>query len=251
MSLAVEFTGPNWGILLHPDWAQQLAAEQEEVSPLLFKPSHYGQMAKPVAEGGRNAAWFVSTGVGPAVLRQYRRGGLVAKFNRSRYLFTSAAKTRSFQEFEVMNYLHQAGLSVPQPLGAYYERQGLLCTMSFVTRLVHNAQSLASICQQWLDAKLSDEKAFVYAERAAQCIHQMHDLDIWHADLNAYNILCVEEPLEVYLIDFDRAKRQTLTQQQRQQNLDRLQRSLIKCCGEQSIVFMEQISRNYQLFNAK
>ena len=53
--------------------------------------------------------------------------------------------------------------------------------------------------------------------------------------------------MQAYIIDFDKAKKITVTPRQRQQNLARLERSLIKLCGEQSIVFMEQISNYYQL----
>jgi 3-deoxy-D-manno-octulosonic acid kinase len=56
----------------------------------------------------------------------------------------------------------------------------------------------------------------------------MHQLGVWHADLNVYNIL-FDDQAKVWLIDFDRSRLMAfLTPAQRAQNLSRLLRSLKK-----------------------
>jgi len=57
-------------------------------------------------------------------------------------------------------------------------------------------------------------------------IARMHLAGIWHADLNAHNIL-VTDTGEVSLIDFDRA-REVQPGSECLDNLDRLKRSVIK-----------------------
>ena len=59
-----------------------------------------------------------------------------------------------------------------------------------------------------------------------QCIRQFHELNVYHADLNANNIL-INDQAQVYLIDFDRGEIKT-PGGWKQANLDRLKRSLLK-----------------------
>ena len=255
MEIKATVQGDNWGILIHPDWQQNVLDRglslAEGFSPALFHAEHYQSEAVKVGDGGRNAAWFIPTSIGPAVLRRYRRGGLVGKFIKSTYVFRGEDQTRSFQEFAIINYLNDAGLTVPKALAAFYQQKGRFCEMALITSLIAETKPLATICQQFIDNKLSPEQAKAYTQIVAQRIRQMHDLDVYHADLNAFNILCTNEPIEAYLIDFDKAERTKLSSNLRQQNLNRLKRSLKKVCGEQSIVFMEQIAEDYALFEDK
>ena len=59
------------------------------------------QRAQPQA-GGRGGIVFVSTPVGDAALRHYRRGGLVGRWNADRYLWTGAGRNRAFVEFHLL-----------------------------------------------------------------------------------------------------------------------------------------------------
>jgi Ser/Thr protein kinase RdoA (MazF antagonist) len=57
----------------------------------------------------------------------------------------------------------------------------------------------------------------------------LHEYGVWHADLNAHNIL-VAGGAGVSLIDFDRARRRAAGSW-REANLERLHRSLDKVCA--------------------
>src|SRR5215213_5570910 len=76
-----------------------------QAEPALFSAAYWAERARPVDEGGRGGAWFVDAPFGASVLRQYRRGGLVAKLSRDRYLWSGADRTRSFAEFRLMRAL--------------------------------------------------------------------------------------------------------------------------------------------------
>lgn len=84
-----------------------------------------GERAHPISEGGRGSAWFVEASFGNAVLRQYRRGGMIAMLNRDRYFWCGGHRTRSVLEFRLMRELISRGLPVPTPLAACYVRHGV------------------------------------------------------------------------------------------------------------------------------
>lgn len=174
--------------------------------------------ARPVTQGGRQAAWFVEGDFGHAVLRHYRRGGLRARLGREGYLWTGATRTRSFAEFRVLMRLHGEGLAVPRPLAAAYWRRGLAYRAAILIERIPDARTLAS------DWQHADPHA------VAQAIFALHEAGVWHADLNAHNIL-LDPAGRVWLIDFDRARTGVVSKARRRKNLLRLRRSLVKVSG--------------------
>lgn len=180
-----------------------------------FDPHTSALHARPVMVGGRAAAWFVRAGSFDAVLRHYRRGGLVAKFVQNRYLWSGFEKTRSSVEFDLLRTLWRAGLPVPRPLGAAAWRHGLTYRAALLTEQIPGAQPLAHA----KDAALW--------KHAGAVIAAMHRFGVWHADLNVFNVL-FDPAGKLWLIDFDRGRLGKLTPGQRAENLSRLLRSLKK-----------------------
>lgn len=147
---------------------------------------------------GRGTAHFIRSGGKHYVLRHYRRGGLVARVMRDRYLWRGEAETRAFRECQLLYHLHRAGLPVPAPIAARYRRHGLFYTADLVTERLLDSESLASLLRRrgipilgWITI--------------GRCLRMFHDLGVCHADLNAHNILLVADDL-VYLLDFDRGR---------------------------------------------
>lgn len=64
------------------------------------------------------------------------------------------------------------------------------------------------------------------AEEVGALVARFHRAGIWHADLNAHNVLVTPDGL--YLIDFDRGRLRTPATAWQQANLQRLRRSLLK-----------------------
>ncbi|MFT0534111.1 3-deoxy-D-manno-octulosonic acid kinase [Castellaniella hirudinis] len=174
--------------------------------------------AAPVAEGGRQAAWYVSGAHGPAVLRHYRRGGLRARLGPDTYLWLGPARVRAYAEARVLVHLQAAGVRVPEALGAAYWRAGPSYRAAILVARIAGAQALASRLDR------ADPAAVAAAIRA------MHRAGVWHADLNAYNILFDAQD-RVWLIDFDRARLGVVSPAQQHKNLLRLRRSLVKVAG--------------------
>ena len=181
-----------------------------------FEP-HAGSRRQPA---GRGEVTYFDTAHGPCVLRHYRRGGLVARINRDRYLWTGAARTRSFREFHLLAALQAAGLRVPAPVAARYVRDGMHYRADLVTRRVPGARTLAErFASGQLDAAI--------AARVGRTLAGFHAHGACHADLNAHNVLTDGSGL-VWLLDFDRGRLRAPSMKWQQANLVRLRRSFLK-----------------------
>ncbi|MBB6367072.1 3-deoxy-D-manno-octulosonic acid kinase [Xanthomonas sp. PPL568] len=202
-----------------------------QAEPSLFSAVAWGERARPVDAGGRGGAWFVDAPFGSCVLRQYRRGGLVAKLVRDRYLWTGADRTRSFAEFRLMRALIARKLPVPRPLAACYLRQGLRYRAAILMERLEGVRSLAD------RAHLAGRGA--PWEEAGRLIARFHRAGLDHADLNAQNIL-FDGNGRGWLIDFDRGVLRIPATRWRERNLKRLRRSLLKLRGERSVDAVEK-----------
>jgi|SRR5690625_998725 len=220
----------DWGLRYQPEFFASVCPE-----PSWLDPSRPQLQAQPVRAGGRQAAWYIQLPSGQAaVLRQYRRGGLVARFLHDQYLWLGAERSRSWAEFAVMVYLAECGVAVPEPVAALWQRKGVYYRASLITQKIEAAQPLA---QELLNSQI---------EPVARAIKQMHDAGVDHADLNALNIL-LDQQGRVWLIDFDRARRYArLSYNQRKRNLSRLQRSLLKLCGPSGGQWYQQLVLAYR-----
>lgn len=199
----------------------------------LFDPQAYGDAARPVSEGGRQAAWFVAIGQVRAVLRHYRRGGLMAKLGRREYFWLGESRTRSCAEFRLMHAMHADGLPVPRPLAAAWWRAGLRYRAAILIERIEGARPLAALMDQSVE------------QAVAQSLVRMHRAGVWHADLNAHNILLDPDGL-AWLIDFDRGRGGGISDKARAANLARLRRSMEKLGGERGVAAWERIDAAYR-----
>jgi 3-deoxy-D-manno-octulosonic acid kinase len=206
----------------------------------LFDPRAPANAAVPVGEGGRQAAWFTQGEYGAAVLRHYRRGGLVARISRDRYVWTGAQRSRSYAEFDLLRYLHARGLPVPAPLAAAWWRSGLTYRAAILIERLPGVTALASTLQPSRVAR----PGYSSQQAVAAAIHALHRAGVWHADLNAYNIL-LDPQGAAWLIDFDRGRRGRLTPRQCRGNLLRLRRSLLKVAGERGLAYWQGLEQAY------
>jgi 3-deoxy-D-manno-octulosonic acid kinase len=187
---------------------------------------------------GRGSAWFISTSQESYVLRHYRRGGLVAHFSTDRYLWTGIKNTRAWREWNLLAQLYSYRLPAPVPVAARVIRSGLFYTADILTIKLNDTMSLSAYLKQ---DKLSDAGW----KEIGKTIRSFHLHQIYHADLNAHNIL-LDKSGSVSLIDFDKgcvkAGNRWYTG-----NLNRLHRSLVKL-GKESAEFHFNEANWQQLF---
>lgn len=170
--------------------------------------------------GGRGHAWFVSHDEGDFVLRHYRRGGAIEALLADRYLWTGIDATRAFREWRLLATLFCDGLPVPRPVAARVLRSGCLYRADLVTRALPGVRSLAD---RLTEAQLPEAGW----RKIGGCIRLFHDRGVYHADLNAHNIL-LDGDGRTYLIDFDKGKIRNRGVAWKTANLVRLRRSLEK-----------------------
>jgi 3-deoxy-D-manno-octulosonic acid kinase len=189
--------------------------------PELFDPHYWQGRGRVVGQAvGRGSALLLDTAFGPAVLRQYLRGGWPAKFSRDRYLFTGFERSRPLAEFDMLASLAEMNLPAPAPLAALCRRQGLFYRGWLLMERIVRVQALADlICEH--------SSSPVLWRAVGATIARFHRAGVVHADLNARNIL-VGEDEAVHLVDFDRARFTVNDATACSANLKRLRRSLEK-----------------------
>lgn len=187
----------------------------------LFDPGYWEQRGAVTGKAtGRGRAMLLDTPFGPAVLKQYLRGGWAARLSRDRYVFSGYQRSRPMQEFRMLELLSGAGLPVPEPLAAICVRDGASYSGWLMTRRIEDVEPLADqVAENRCDPA-------VWRETGA-CIRRFHDFGLVHSDLNARNIL-VGKDQAVFLIDFDRSRIRKGDERSYKANLERLRRSLEK-----------------------
>ncbi|HET6433912.1 3-deoxy-D-manno-octulosonic acid kinase [Dyella sp.] len=185
-----------------------------------FDPDHWRRHGVLQSQpGGRGGVAVIDTPAGECVLRHYRRGGAIAVLMGDRYLWTGAARTRCFREFRLLQALCTRGLPVPEPVAVRYRRRGLWYSADLITRRILRSDTLAvRMTMAGIDSDLAGEVGALVA--------RFHREGVWHADLNAHNVLVGPDGL--YLIDFDRGRFRPVASGWRLANLQRLRRSLLK-----------------------
>ncbi|MBX3699967.1 MAG: 3-deoxy-D-manno-octulosonic acid kinase [Dokdonella sp.] len=180
-------------------------------------------------DGGRGGTLFVDTPLGACALRHYRRGGLMTRFTRDSYAWFGAERTRAFREFRLLAALADAGLPVPAPVAARYRRRGLRYRADLLTRRIEAVEPLAArMTAQRLDEAL--------ARAVGATLARFHARGVWHADLNASNIL-VGSDGTIWLLDFDRGRLRKPQLVWQRANLVRLRRSFDKLGARRIIGF--------------
>jgi 3-deoxy-D-manno-octulosonic acid kinase len=196
------------------------ASRARNLKAVWFDPEFWRRRGAVEGEArGRGSTVFVAAGPLRMALRRYRRGGLVARLSRDRYLYLGAERTRPIREWCLTYSLHRLGLPVPAPVAARFRREGAWYTGEMLTERIRDARTLAEIVAAG-DVPLS---AWIAVGR---CIRRFHDARVCHADLNAHNVL-IDAADKVWLIDFDRGSLRSPGLWQ-DANLVRLRRSLLK-----------------------
>ena len=148
----------------------------------------------PGLEGRNPVSSLELEGIGPVVIKHYRRGGLVRHLMKRRYF--TGRKTRCQSEYDLLCSVRDLGIHAPEPVAFAY-RGRLVYLAWLITRQIEHPQSLARI-------SLKDEKRArrVMKSVVAQSL-LLIDHHIRHVDLHPGNVV-VDRDDRVFLLDFDR-----------------------------------------------
>jgi 3-deoxy-D-manno-octulosonic acid kinase len=206
------------------------------LAPWLLAPRLEPPPGAERLRGGRGGGWRVDLpGVGRAVVRVYRRGGLAARFSRDRYL---GVRPRPLRELIATVEARRRGVPAVEVLAARVDGW-LVYRGALVTREVPAAVTLIEALYAAPDAGARG----ALAAAAGRAVATMHAAGVFHADLNLTNLL-VQPGGDggIVLIDFDRARVRAapLGPGARRRNLRRLARSLAKLDGSRGVIGPEE-----------
>ncbi|QSX40969.1 3-deoxy-D-manno-octulosonic acid kinase [Shewanella cyperi] len=176
---------------------------------------------------GRYTTWFIRPPANTTdwVLRHYWRGGLMEKLSKDAYLYTGLERTRALAELKLLEQLHGEGLPVPKPIAARVVKKALWYSADILIERIEGCVDLVAFLEK--QAMTTEQW-----QQLGSTLARFHRRGVYHADLNAKNILIGNG--EFYLIDFDRGELRTPASQWQQSNIDRLLRSFNKEKGKQA-----------------
>lgn len=157
---------------------------------------------EPTVGGGRTPHPVTTLGDGErAVIRAFRRGGVLRHLNRGRYF----GGHRAFMEALATERARDAGARVPTTIAAAERRERVGYTARLVTLWIPGGTEAAA----WLPGATGEARREALRDAGEQ-IGRMHASGVAHPDLNLRNLLVVQneegDAPAVYLLDFDRAR---------------------------------------------
>lgn len=182
-------------------------------------PAQPSEDAALATGSGRGQAHRVIRSGAEAVLRHYRRGGLVARFSEDKYWNTPPSTSRAMQEFALLRLMRSWNLPVPEPLAARHFPVGWAYSADILVALIPQSRNVA---QCLTDRRLAPEEW----RALGGAIRSLHDRQVFHSDLNCHNLL-LDAAGGAWVVDFDRCDRRG-GDDWKTRNLERLLRSLRK-----------------------
>jgi 3-deoxy-D-manno-octulosonic acid kinase len=193
--------------------------ERTELSSLISLCSASVHPAASVLGGRGTVTKGQVDGLGPIVVKHYRRGGLLSYLIERRYL--RCGPTRAEQEFTYLERARSSGIRAPAPI-ASISSAGLLYQCWLVTQEIAGQQTLAEI------SLIDEERLRELMPQVVDQVEKLIDLNILHLDLHPGNVI-VDQSADVYLIDFDKAQDFSGSKRElRDRYINRWRRAVIK-----------------------
>ena len=205
----------------------------------LFRSGFFDSTDVKNVEWINNEAW---------VKKHYFRKGMMS-FLGDKYLYSILKNTRSYREFQILDYLHKHKFNTCKPVIGWATYNGATYTANLVTEAIK-----ARTVKDLLDS--SDIKYVrndIFRQIGAE-VAKMHNLNVFHGDLNINNIMIsdgpknsMEEKAQIWIIDFDKSMKTgyPIRKSYRYSNVERLKRSLIKTDNYDDVSFKELLN-SYQ-----
>lgn len=152
---------------------------------------------------GRGVSWAFDIGDERWVVRHYRRGGLMARLLRDRYL--RAGATRPWRELHASVEARRRGIRTPEVIGYVVHGAAPFYRADLATRWVPHSEDLASVTFG-PDARSIARHTEAWTAAGA-LLRAVFDAGLIHPDLNLRNILIAGGgPVEAWLVDLDRCR---------------------------------------------
>ncbi len=176
--------------------------------------------------GNRQSGFVIKPTGGPDIfVRRGRRGGLMHFINRDLYF---GLRPRPLMELAVALEAARRGVPIAEPLGVVIES---LAPGVYRGAMLTQAMAGTTLWEVLLTDDDSRVRSFLI-EEARRVIDLMHEVGLFHDDLNLHNLFVTRqaESFTIVILDLDKARlySKPLNSQLRRLNLDRLARSAHK-----------------------
>ncbi len=195
---------------------------------IIFYPKNNNNNLTDIFKSGKfdtkeltNVEWIDNKSL---VKKHYQRKGLMSIF-KDFYLYSSIKKTRPFRECEILHYLICSNFNTCKPLIGWVEYLG---GIFYKANLVTENIVGMNFCDFLKSQNIVESKMIETYKKIGSATAEMHKLSIFHGDLNINNIIISKNNYEVHIIDFDKSYYKILSVKDRERNLQRLRRSLVK-----------------------
>ena len=199
----------------------------------LFRSGFFDSSDVKNVEWINNEAW---------VKKHYFRKGMMS-FLGDKYLYSNLKNTRSYREFQILDYLHKHKFNTCKPVIGWATYNGATYTANLVTEAIK-----ARTVKDLLDSSgIKYVRNDIFRQIGAE-VAKMHNLNVFHGDLNINNIMIsdgpknsMEEKAQIWIIDFDKSMKTgyPIRKSYRYSNVERLKRSLIKTDNYDDVSFRE------------
>ncbi len=170
--------------------------------------------APPLENKGRGGVTLLEINGGNIACRKYIHGGLLRAITGD--IFFSAK--RAEEELEILQYLKEKDFPVVQPYGLIIRENFVTKSLYILTVFEEKAADLLEVL-----SVSTGKQRFRIIKMLAQIMWHMETLGIYHPDLHLNNALVNAEGTLKFL-DFDRARRKSITKKDMEQMFWRLNR---------------------------
>ena len=180
------------------------------------------------------------------IVREYWHGGMVGKIFKDFF----CDGMRPVRELSVCEAASRGGIKTTEIVAIVKNKVfGPLYKFRLVTKEITESIDLIELLLHSGENRLFKQKKQIINE-LAKAVNDMHNVDIYHADLHLKNILVKSDPgggVQVYIIDLDKSKQyEKIGFQRKMKNILRLDRSVVKLRRKNQELF----SKTFPVSNA-
>ena len=180
------------------------------------------------------------------IVREYWHGGMVGKIFKDFF----CDGMRPVRELSVCEAASRGGIKTTEIVAIVKNKVfGPLYKFRLVTKEITESIDLIELLLHSGENRLFKQKKQIINE-LAKAVNDMHNVNIYHADLHLKNILVKSDPgggVQVYIIDLDKSKQyEKIGFQRKMKNILRLDRSVVKLRRKNQELF----SKTFPVSNA-